>query len=134
MIEVSQMSFHSGVAVWIDHHEARVYHVVHESFDVETVKAPQHHFHRHPKGPSEGHEHPDDMTHFFAEVAGALANAENILIAGPSTAKSQLVAYIHEHARAVEAHIVAVETMDHPTEAQFVAHVRHHFRIPDRVR
>jgi stalled ribosome rescue protein Dom34 len=123
------MSFHAGVAVWIDHHEARVFHVAEGATDEATVKAPQHHFHRHPKGPTEGHHHPDDAHHFFAEVAEALKGVENILLVGPSTAKLQFSRWAHKHAPAVESHIVGIETVDHPTDAQLLAHVKSYFGV-----
>jgi hypothetical protein len=128
------MSFHAGTAVWIDHHEARVYHVAEGTADEATLKAPQHHFHRHPKGPTAEHNHPDDMHHFFAEVAHALEGAKQILVLGPSTAKLQFLRYAREHAPAIEPHIVGVETVDHPTDAQLVAHIKHYFHVTDRVR
>jgi hypothetical protein len=36
--------------VWIDHQEARIFHVHPEMADESTVLSPQHHIHRHPKG------------------------------------------------------------------------------------
>jgi stalled ribosome rescue protein Dom34 len=121
--------------VWLDHHEARMFHVDLDGFDEQTLKAPAHHFHRHPKGPSEPHAHPDDEHRFFADVAKALSTADEVLVLGPSTAKSQFLKYLQDHAGALAAKVVGVETSDHPTDAQIVAHVRSHFRIPElRVR
>jgi hypothetical protein len=128
------MTLHSGSAVWIDHHEARVFHVSPASFDESVVKAPIHHIHRHPKGPTDEHHHPDDMHHFFAAVAKALDSSEKILIVGPSTAKLQFLRYLHEHARVLEPRVVGIETADHPTDRQLIAHIKHHFGIEDRVR
>ncbi|MGO8996241.1 MAG: translational machinery protein [Polyangiaceae bacterium] len=126
------MSFHFGAAVWIDHHEARVYHVAEGAFDESTVKAPKHHLtNRHPKGPTAEHNHPDDLHHFFAEVARALEGAEKILVVGPSTAKLQFLKYAHKHAPAIEPHIVGIETVDHPTDAQLVAYIKHYFQIAE---
>jgi hypothetical protein len=56
--------------------------------------------------------------------------AEEILVLGPSTAKSEFLHYLQEHVRGLTGKIAGVETVDHPTEAQIVAHVRSHFRIP----
>ena len=43
--------------------------------------------------------------------------------------------YLHDHAPATAGKVVAIETSDHPTDAQLVAHVLKHFRIPElRVR
>jgi stalled ribosome rescue protein Dom34 len=129
------MTAQTRAAVWLDHHEARIFQVDLDGFDERTLKAPVHHFHRHPKGPSEVRGHPDDEHRFFAEVTKALDTAEQILLLGPSTAKSQFVRYLQDHAPALEGRVVGVETSDHPTDAQIVAHVRSHFRIPElRVR
>jgi stalled ribosome rescue protein Dom34 len=117
-------------AVWVDHHEARIFHVDLDGFDEQNVQAPLHRLHRHPKGPSEPHAHPDDENRFFGEIARALASADEILVLGPSTAKSQLIRYFENNAQAIARKVVAVETSDHPTDAQLVAHVRDHFRIP----
>jgi stalled ribosome rescue protein Dom34 len=129
------MTAQTRAAVWLDHHEARIFHVDLDGFDERTLKAPTHHFHRHPKGPSEPHAHPDDEHRFFADVTKALASAEQILVLGPSTAKTQFLGYLQDHARALAGRVVGIETSDHPTDAQIVAHVRSHFRIPElRVR
>jgi len=128
------MSFHAGAAVWIDHHEARVYHVAEEAFDEAKLKAPQHHLHRHPKGGTAEHNHPDDSRQFFAEVERALEGAEKVLVVGPGTAKLQLLRHAREHAPAIEAHVVGVESVDHPTEGQLVAYIKRYFHIADRVR
>jgi stalled ribosome rescue protein Dom34 len=117
-------------AVWLDHQEARIFHVDLGGFDESKVHAPHRHVHRHLKGPSEGHEHPDDQHRFFAEVAQALAGAERILVVGPSTAKLQFERYLHEHDRTLEAKIAGLETVDHPTDPQLVAYVKRYFDVP----
>jgi stalled ribosome rescue protein Dom34 len=125
------MTAQTRAAVWLDHHEARIFHVDLDGFDEQTLRAPAHHFHRHPKGPSEPHAHPDDERRFFEDVSRALSSADEILVLGPSTAKAQFLKYVEEHARALSSKVVGVETSDHPTDAQIVAHVRRHFRIPE---
>jgi stalled ribosome rescue protein Dom34 len=129
------MTAQTRAAVWLDHHQARIFHVDLDGFDEQTLRSPAHHFHRHPKGPSEPHAHPEDETRFFADIAKALATADEVLVLGPSTAKSQFLRYLQEHERPLAGKVVGVETSDHPTDAQIVAHVRSHFRIPElRVR
>ncbi len=125
------MTVQRHAAVFIDHHEAKIYHVDLDSFDEKTIASPQEHVHRHPKGAAEKHEHPDDMKSFFAEVAKALSNAEAILVVGPSTAKLQLINYAHTHDRALAAKIVGVETVDHPTDGQLVAYAKKYFGVSD---
>jgi stalled ribosome rescue protein Dom34 len=120
-------------AVWLDHHEARIFHLDLDGSDESTVHAPKQHVHRHPKGPSAEHNHPDDLRQFFREVASALAGAQEILVGGPSTAKVQFLAYLHEHDPALERKIAKVEAVDHPTDAQLIAHAKHYFKL-DRPR
>jgi stalled ribosome rescue protein Dom34 len=124
------MTTPTHAAVWLDHHEARIFHVDLDSFDETRLRAPAHHFHRHPKGPSEPHTHPEDAHHFFAEITKALSTADEVLVLGPSTAKSEFLHYVKEHAHDLAGKVTGVETADHPTDAQIVAHVRSHFRMP----
>jgi stalled ribosome rescue protein Dom34 len=126
------MAFHAGTAVWIDHHEARLFHVSNANVDESLVEAPAQHIHRHPKGATEEHHHPDDVRHFFASVAKALEGVQQLLIVGPSTAKLQFLRYLREHVPALESRVVGLETVDHPTDRQLIAHIKHHFGITDR--
>jgi len=124
------MTVPTRAAVWLDHHEARVFHVDLEGFDERLLHAPAHHFSRHPKaGP---HVHPDDEHHFFVDLAKTLATAEEILVLGPSTAKNEFLHYVQQQARDLSSKITGVETADHPTDAQIVAHMRTHFGMPVR--
>jgi stalled ribosome rescue protein Dom34 len=127
---LAAMTAPTRAAVWLDHHEARIFHVDLDGFDEHTLRAPLHHVHRHPKGASEPHAHPNDEHRFFADVAKALVTADEILVVGPSTAKSEFLRYIEENGRGMADKIVGIETADHPTDAQIIAHVRAHFRIP----
>jgi stalled ribosome rescue protein Dom34 len=119
---------------WIDHHEARVFHVYPDATDATTVLAPQHHLHRHPKGRGEATEHPDDAHRFFAEVAKTLADVDALLIVGPSSAKLEFFTYLHEHDRRLESKVVGVESADHPTDGEIVARAKHSFAASDRMR
>jgi stalled ribosome rescue protein Dom34 len=128
------MTAPTRAAVWLDHQQARIFHVDLDSFDEQKLRAPAHHFHRHPKGASEPHAHLEDEKRFFGEIAAALASAEEILVLGPTTAKTQLIKYFADHAHlhaGLANKVVAVETSDHPTDGQLVALVRKHFRIPE---
>jgi stalled ribosome rescue protein Dom34 len=127
---------HPHVAVWLDHNEARVFHVTKGSFDETTIASPTAHTQLHRRsgpGAESGHRETGDQR-YYHEVAQALAEAEEILIVGPSTAKLELIRYLHQHARALEPKIVGVETVDHPTDRQLVAYVRQYFEAADRMR
>ena len=119
--------------VWIDHAEARIFHVHPDSTEETTVLAPQHHLHRHPKERGEAKEHPADAQHFFKETARMLEGADAVLIVGPSTAKLELFRYLHEHDRRIESKVVGVESADHPTEGEIVARARSYFATFDRM-
>ena len=80
--------------IWIDHKEARIFHVHLQTADETTVLTPQHQIHRHPKGRGEAREHPDDARRFFAEVGRTLDGVDALLIVGPSSAKLEFFRYL----------------------------------------
>ena len=127
------MTSHRHVTVWIDHSEARIFHVDAETLDEKTVLAPKHHLQRHPKGPTAEHNHPDDARRFFRSVAHELEGAERVLVVGPSTAKLQFIRYACEHDRSFESRLVGTETVDHPTDRQLVAYSKKYFSADDRM-
>lgn len=116
------------LAVWMDHDEAKIFHVAEETFDEKTVHSPNHHVQRHPKSEeTRTHNHPDDEHRFFREVASSLAGGEQILLVGPSVTKLHFLRYIQKQAPSLEPRIVGIETADHPTDRQLIAHVRQYF-------
>lgn len=125
------MTSNRHVAVWIDHHEARIFHVDASQPDERLIQAPTHHVHRHPKGPTAEHNHPEDMHHFFQAVSRELQGAERVLVVGPSTAKLQFVRYAEKHDATLAPRIVGLETVDHPTDKQLVAYARSYFAADD---
>jgi stalled ribosome rescue protein Dom34 len=122
------------MAVWIDGDQARVFHVTLESSDQLTVPSAAHHVHRHPKGQAtKVRNHPEEELRFFAEVVSALKEADEVLLMGPSVTKLRFLRYAQQHAPGVASRVVGLETSDHPTDRQLVAHIRHYFHI-DRPR
>jgi stalled ribosome rescue protein Dom34 len=119
--------------IWIDHKEARVFHVHPDATDETTVLAPQHHIHRHPKGRGEAREHPDDTHRFFSEVARALDAVDALLIVGPSSAKLEFFRYLNEHERGLASKVVGVESADHPTDGEIIARAKSCFKASDRM-
>src|SRR5471030_754896 len=119
--------------VWIDHKEARIFHVHPETTDEATILAPQHHIHRHPKGRGEAREHPDDVRRFFDDVALALEGVDAVLLVGPSSAKLEFFKYVHQRHRSLEPRIIGIESADHPTDGEIVSHAKSYFRASDRM-
>jgi hypothetical protein len=65
------------MAMWIDHDEARVFHVDGQTFDESTVRSADRHVHRHPKDQNtRTRNHPHDEPAFFDEALAALAGAD----------------------------------------------------------
>jgi stalled ribosome rescue protein Dom34 len=120
--------------VWIDQAEARVFHVDPDNFDESTIHSPKHHVNRQPKGRDGTEDHPDDAKRFFREVAHALEGSDEILLVGPSTAKLKFLRYAYAHDHALQASVVGVETVDHPTDGQLLAYARTYFKSVDRMR
>ncbi len=125
---------HLHAVVWIDHEQARVTHFN----DAEAEQLVLHSTHRpgkihHKNGPtgSPGHE-PED-THYLHAVAEALRGAAEILVVGPGNEKNELIKHLEHHDKAVAACVVAVQTVDHPTDGQLLALARKYFRAADRM-
>jgi len=123
------MSNHT--VIWIDHKEARVMRVHGDELDKSTVWAPTHHLHRHSRGAGEPTDHPDDAQRFFHELAAVLKDAGEILVVGPSTAKLELLKYLHSRAPELVGQVVGVETVDHPSDGQVVAYAKKYFKAHD---
>lgn len=118
------------VAVFLDHHEAKIFHVSPESFEEKHLSTPHASLHQKHREKT----HPSELTAFFDEIFAACADAAEILVLGPGSAKLDFIKHVHKHhARAVD-RIVGVETVDHPTDRQIVAHARTTFERIDRMR
>ena len=117
------------IAVWIDHNEAKVFDVDADEVARTVVHAPGPHIHRKPKDQEvRTRNHPDDEHHFFRDVARTLdGSVGQILVVGPSQTKLHFLRYLRGKDPALESRIVGVETVDHPTDGQLVAHLRHYF-------
>lgn len=119
-------------AVWLDHKEARAFAFHPDTADETTVVAPPHNdHHKWTRGQEGVKEHPEDLKRFFHDIVLALHGVESLLIVGPGTAKLEFLRYVHTHDRALEAAVVGIETVDHPTDGQIVAYARAYFKRVD---
>jgi stalled ribosome rescue protein Dom34 len=117
------------MALWMDGSEAKIFHVLDGRFDESIVHSPNHHIHRHPRDSrSRIHNHPDDEHRFFHEVAQTLVAADHILLTGPTVTKLRFLRYLLEREPDLEARVVGIETVDHPTDRQLAAHMRQYFQ------
>jgi hypothetical protein len=86
------------------------------------------------KANSIGSGHASTSPDYFHDVAESVADAGAVPITGPANAKTELVEYIHLHHPRLTKVITGVETVDHPSDAQLVAHARKYLMATDRMR
>ncbi len=126
------MKGHYHAVVWIDHHEARVFHF--NAGDVEKTVIHPHHSDKERKREKHSGHASADNAHFLESVTQAVADAGAIMVTGPGTEKLELITHIeHKHPR-LKGAIEAVEAVDHPTDNALVAHARKVLLAADRMR
>ena len=117
--------------VWLDHHEAKIFFFdrhASQEFDVATA-TPNSHLH-HKAGNASGKKSPEDQA-FFHSIVDALKPAMEWLVIGPGLAKQEFVKHVEHHDHQLKSRVLGVETADHPTDKQIVAHARKYFRAVD---
>jgi len=125
---------HYHAVVWIDHREARVFHFNPTDVDKLVLHPDNPTKHLHHKAGSIGAGHAAADEEFLHAVAQSIADAGAVLVTGPAGAKNDLVKHIESHDPALRKLIAGVETVDHPSDAQLVAHARHYLAAADRMR
>jgi stalled ribosome rescue protein Dom34 len=123
------MPQHFHAIVWIDHLQARIFHLGLSGTDeiILHPHMPTRHIHHKASSRDSGHVH--ESGDFLNQVLHAVSDAGEILILGPSGAKIELAKYIHEQNPEVGGRIVAVEPADHPTDGEIVAYAKRYFKI-----
>lgn len=121
------------VIVWMDHREAKIFHVDATDSDRAVVSAHGGGHHLQHKANVTGSGHQGVDTEFFKRVIEALAHTGAILITGPGNAKSEFKNYIAEHHAELAKRIAAVEALDHPSDAELIALARKFFKADDRM-
>jgi stalled ribosome rescue protein Dom34 len=127
-------SKHHHAVIWIDHHEARIFHF--NSTDVERLVVrpdnPTRHIHHKANSIGSGHAAEDQA--FLHAVVESFSNVDTVLVTGPANAKIELIKHIHQHDPDKMKAIVGVETVDHPSDGSLVAHAQQYFKAADRMR
>jgi stalled ribosome rescue protein Dom34 len=121
------MTSTSHAIVWIDHSEAKIFFVDSQTADRLVVPSHATGHHAHHKANTTGSGHHGVDREFFKRVIGSLADVADILVVGPANAKAEFKNYAVEFAPGVASHIVGVEAMDHPSDAQLIALARKYF-------
>ena len=123
------MPTHFHAIVWIDHSQAKIFHIGltgQDEIDLHPHLATRHIHH---KANSIGSGHTGFDKEYFAQVMNAVSDAGEILIIGPANAKTELAKYLHEQHPKIGERIVAVEAVDHPSDREIVAYAKKHFKI-----
>jgi stalled ribosome rescue protein Dom34 len=118
--------------VWLDHQQARIFHVGLTGSDEAVLRPHDAVPHIHHKANSIGSGHAHESKAYLGEIAQAIADAGEILIIGPAGAKTELTKYLQDAHPAIAGRVVAVEAADHPTDAEIVALARRHFKLVSR--
>jgi len=128
------MTNHYHALVWIDHQTAKVFRFNTDSSETAIVQSTHPHHHLHHKANSGDSGHAGVDKDFLERVAAAISHSGAILIVGPASAKTELQTHLKHAHPAIAAKVSAVESIDHPTDGQLLAHARHFFKADDRMR
>ena len=115
-------TFHA--VVWMDQAKSLIV-----MFDREHTEATRVRSHMHLK-PRAGHH--DDAA-YFVEVARAVADCHEVLLAGPGLAHQHFHSWCGQHQPALAKAIVASVAMDHPSDGQLLAQARKFFKRFDNL-
>lgn len=123
------MPTHFHAIVWIDHSQAKVFHIGMSGEDEMVMHPHLPTRHLHHKAGSIGSGHTGFDKEFLAQVMNAVSDAGEILIIGPAGAKTEFAKYLREQHPEIGGRIVAVQAADHPSDREVVAFAKQYFKI-----
>lgn len=124
---------HYHAVVWMDHHEARLLAFNAEAADETVVHPANSPRHLHHKGGNPSGDNDVEEPSFYRDIAAALGDAKEILVAGPSSAKTEFVKYLAKHMPHLLERVRRIETLDKVTDGQLLAEARRFFVRDDRM-
>lgn len=122
-----RMSYQHAV-VWLDHLKATVIDFSIDDQHVQFVASATENRQVHRKSGPMGSGKAREDHHFFDDVVAAIGNAREILVCGPGTAKNEFRKDLEKRHAAVARLVVGVESADHPSAEQLLAHARTYFK------
>ena len=121
-------------AVWIDHHEAHVFHLDAKKKDAERIPlAPKQHAHHQSTDVATARPGKKKLRRFFRKVGKSLEGKGDILLVGPATTKLAFLRYAHKHHRRVDERIVGIETVAKPTASSFLSYAMTYFTAHESI-
>ncbi len=119
----------SAYVIWIDSAEAKVFKLKAGAVETKHLHPHGHKHHIEPVGKK--HTHHPEWESLFKDVETHIGDASEILILGPGEAKTAFKSHLEKHAHGLASKVVGLETTDHPTENQILAHARKFFKASD---
>jgi len=122
------------LVIWLDHRLARLYALTHDAIQetlVHNSDTGEGHIHHH--AGSVGAGHVALARAYLEKISDAIGAVPEILIVGPSGAKTALKSFLDSHKPRQAGNVVAVEPMDHASDGEIVAYARRLFARSDRM-
>ena len=126
------MSLNHAV-IWIDHKEAHIMFLSEAASEAEIIRSKSTHTHLHHKANEIGSGRVALDSKYLHSVIQAVKESKEILILGPGSAKLELIKHAHKHDAQIAEKIVGVETVDHPSDKEILAHARKFFYKADQM-
>lgn len=125
---------HSHAIVWMDSKQVHVFRF--NATDVEQDRIKSHNPFKqvHHKAGVIGSGHMSLDHHFFDEAIQALDGVTEWLLTGPANAKLEFVKHVETHRPELRKNLMGIETLDHPTDGELVAHARRAFKAIDKMK
>ena len=121
------------VVIWIDHKEAHIMFLSEAASEAEIIRSKSTHTHLHHKANEIGSGRVALDSKYLHSVIQAVKESKEILILGPGSAKLELIKHAHKHDAQIAEKIVGVETVDHPSDKEILAHARKFFYKADQM-
>jgi len=116
--------------VWMDHQHATIIGFSADDHHVAKLRLNESR-HSHHRSESVPWGHSPEELRFLEEVVAAIGATVEVVVAGPGTAKGAFVRHVEHKHPTLRARILAVETLDHPSDRELLAFARTEFRRID---
>ena len=116
----------ANFVIWMDQDHAKIFELHPNKIEAHNMKR---HEIRHHSGFEKEQNNHKNGENFFHLIAKSLSDAHQILLLGPGLAKAHFKAHLDQHHHSdLAKKVVAVETVDHPTDPEIVASAKKYFR------
>ena len=124
-------SSHFHAVIWLDHHQARVFHFSATEDDQQKFHPHNPSVHIHHKANEIGSGNQRLEPAFMNEIVHAVSETGEVLLIGPGGAKTEFMTYLERYSPKLKSKILGVEAVDHPSDGEIVAYARKFFKPVD---